>query len=45
MRMGADTARRYAAWSDTLLALRPESIMQSWVQTMGRSRGGRAEDE
>jgi hypothetical protein len=45
MRMGTDTARRYAAWSDTLLALRPESIMQSWVQTMGGNRRGRTEEE
>lgn len=45
MRMGTETARRYGAWSDTLLALRPESIVQSWIQTMGRSRNARAEDE
>ncbi|MHB8377751.1 MAG: hypothetical protein ACYDEB_12480 [Dehalococcoidia bacterium] len=38
MRMGSGTARRYAAWSDALLAMRPEAIVQAWMQAMPRTR-------
>ena len=38
MRMGSGTARRYAAWSDALLGMRPEAIVQAWMQAMPRTR-------
>lgn len=40
MRMGSDVARRYAAWSDALLSLRPEAIVQSWLRMTPPGRGG-----
>ena len=32
MRMGTDTFRRYLQWSDALLSLRPDTILQSFMR-------------
>ncbi|MBF6601222.1 MAG: hypothetical protein IVW36_12015 [Dehalococcoidia bacterium] len=45
MRMGSDVARRYRAWSDALLSLRPEAIVQPWLQMRPPRRGGPKADE
>jgi hypothetical protein len=37
MRMGSDSARRYTAWADALLGMRPETVVQSWMQALGRT--------
>ncbi|MEX2245963.1 MAG: hypothetical protein WEC75_04685 [Dehalococcoidia bacterium] len=43
MKMGGDTFRRYARWSETLLGLRPEVFTQAWLDMLDRLRiGGRA---
>ncbi len=44
MRMGTDAARRYAAWSEALLGLRPDALARSWMQAFARPRPG-PEDE
>jgi len=31
MRMGSDAFRRYTAWSEALLSLRPDTILQSFL--------------
>ncbi len=32
MRMGTDTFRRYTAWSEALLSLRPDTLIQSFMR-------------
>jgi hypothetical protein len=32
MRMGTDTFRRYLAWSEALLSLRPDTFLQSFLR-------------
>ncbi len=32
MRMGTDTFRRYIAWSEALLSLRPDTFLQSFMR-------------
>lgn len=36
MRMGSDSARRYTAWADALLGMRPDTMVQSWMQALQR---------
>jgi hypothetical protein len=38
MRMGSDTFRRYTAWSESLMNLRPDVLVQSWMREMDRFR-------
>jgi len=40
MRMGSDTARRYTAWADALLGMRPDTVVQSWMQALGGKPAG-----
>ncbi len=40
MRMGTDTFRRYLLWSESLLSLRPDTFLQSFL----RPRDGDAEE-
>ena len=44
MRMGSGTARRYVEWSEALLALRPDTLIQSFMRPPGRSNPGRESD-
>lgn len=32
MRMGTDTFRRYVEWSEALLSLRPDTLLQSFIR-------------
>ena len=32
MRMGTDTFRRYLAWSEALMSLRPDTFLQSFLR-------------
>ena len=47
MRMGSDAFRRYTQWSEALLNLRPDTIIQSFLrppeQAPARNRDGDAE--
>ena len=36
MRMGSGSARRYTAWADALLGMRPDTMVQSWMQALQR---------
>jgi hypothetical protein len=40
MRGGSEAFRRYARWSERLLGLRPESMMQAWLRFFERPRPG-----
>jgi len=35
MRMGTDTFRRYLLWSESLLSLRPDTFLQSFLRPSG----------
>lgn len=38
MRMGSDAFRRYTQWSEALLSLRPDTIIQSFMRPPERAR-------
>ena len=45
MRMGSGTARRYTAWADALLGMRPDTVVQSWMQALQRKPGAGEDGE
>jgi hypothetical protein len=45
MRMGTDTARRYTRWSEALLSLRPDTILEAFMRPPTRARGERQDGE
>jgi hypothetical protein len=46
MRMGSDAFRRYTAWSDALMDMRPDRFMRAWLSEMEqRTRPARAESD
>jgi hypothetical protein len=44
MRMGSDTFRRYTSWSEALMNLRPDALLQSWLSQTPRGRQQSGED-
>jgi hypothetical protein len=38
MRMGTDAYRRYTAWSESLFGVRPEQMLQTFVDAMEAAR-------
>lgn len=45
MRMGSDTFRRYIDWSEALLSLRPDTLLQSFIRPPQRPDAGKGDDE
>lgn len=44
MRMGTDTFRRYVEWSEALLSLRPDTLLQSFIRPPRPDAAGDAAD-